>query len=229
MPHEKDRITSLDRVRSARSLGHRSGLIASRTVELARKAKGLQLADDLEVVFPDKHLATAVRGELKNPGGSITRGDLKRLGKLRAGGKRMSMWHMVRSENISGLEHAVNLISLGLFQNNISDVSPLASLINLTSLDLDHNHQISDITPLASLNNLTSLDLRWNQISDITPLASLTNLERLNLARNQVRDVGPLAALTNLERLDLEHNPLSQESVDVHVPALRSKGVYVDL
>jgi len=114
---------------------------------------------------------------------------------------------MVRSENISGLEHAVNLISLGLFQNNISDVSPLASLINLTSLDLDHNHQISDITPLASLNNLTSLDLRWNQISDITPLASLTNLERL----------------------DLRHNPLSQESVVVHVPALRSKGVYVDL
>ena len=91
MPHEKDRITSLDRVRSSRSLGQRSGLIASRTIELARKAKGLQLADDLEVVFPDKHLETAVRGELKKPGGPITRGDLKRLGKLRAGGKRISM------------------------------------------------------------------------------------------------------------------------------------------
>ena len=126
MPHEKDRITSLDRVRSSRSLGQRSGFIASRTIELARKAKDLQLADDLEVVFPDKHLEAAVRGELKKPGGPITRGDLKRLGKLRAGGKRISMFHMVRSENISGLEHAVNLISLDLFHNMIGDITLLA-------------------------------------------------------------------------------------------------------
>ena len=154
MPHEKDRITSLDRVRSSRSLGQRSGLIASRTVELARKAKGLQLADDLEVVFPDKHLETAVRGELKKPGGPVTRGDLKRLGELAANCKGI--------ENLSGLEAAVNL-------------------------------------------------------------------NRLDLSDNDISDITPLAPLTNLERLDLRHNPLSQESVDVHVPALRSKGVYVDL
>ena len=84
MPHEEDRITSLDRVHSYRSLGQRSGFIASRTVELARKAKDLQLADDLEVVFPDRHLEAAVRGELKKPEGPITRGDLKRLDKLAA-------------------------------------------------------------------------------------------------------------------------------------------------
>ena len=220
MPHEKDRITSLDRVRSCRSLGQRSGFIASRTIELARKAKDLQLADDLEVVFPDRHLEAAVRGELKKPEGPITRGDLKELGELRDDG--------ISIEDLSGLEHAVNLTRLDLGEKRISGISPLASLTNLEWLNLEHN-QISDITPLASLINLKELLLWNNEISDVSPLASLTNLERLNLSRNQVRDVGPLAALTNLERLDLRHNPLSQESVDVHVPALRSKGVYVDL
>ena len=155
MPHEKDRITSLDRVRSSRSLGQRSGFIASRTIELARKAKDLQLAGALEVVFPDKLLEAAVRGELKKPRGSITRGDLKGLGKLAANPTHPDYKGI---ENLSGLEHADHLTDLSLISNPISDVSPLASLTNLRTLRLGEN-QIVDISPLASLTNLTWLYL----------------------------------------------------------------------
>ena len=50
-------------------------------------------------------------------------------------------------------------------------------------LQLDGN-QISDVSPLASLTNLTDLDLGNNQISDVSPLASLTNLTDLGLYDN---------------------------------------------
>ena len=72
-----------------------------------------------------------------------------------------------------------------ILKNKISDIKPLASLTNLTVLDLDNN-QISDIKPLASLTNLTLLVLRNNQISDIKPLQSLTRLTELRLSGNPI-------------------------------------------
>ncbi|GAJ21865.1 unnamed protein product, partial [marine sediment metagenome] len=44
-------------------------------------------------------------------------------------------------------------------------------------------------SPLASLTNLTWLDLAYNQISDISPLASFTNLTVLHLSYNQINDI----------------------------------------
>lgn len=56
-------------------------------------------------------------------------------------------------------------------------------LTNFTDLFL-WNNGITDITPLSSLTNLTSLGLAENQIKDITPLSSLTNLTSLGLSGN---------------------------------------------
>ena len=68
---------------------------------------------------------------------------------------------------------------------------------NLTMLRLDSN-QISDVSPLASLINLYYLHLTGNQISDVSPLASLTNLTYLNLRSNQISDVSnDIQALRN--------------------------------
>ena len=167
MPDEKHDDTSLDRP---------SGFMARRIRELAQRARGLKLADDVEVVFPDKNLEAAIRKQLEKPEGSITRGDLKGLGKLETPG--------VQIENLSGLEHAVNL---------------------------------------------TNLDLGDNQISDISSLASLTNLTWLHLSDNQISDVSSLASLTNLIRLGLSNNPLNEEAIDIHVPALKARGVRVTL
>ena len=101
MPDEKHDDTSLDRIRSDRGLARPSRFIERRTRELAQKARDLKLADDIEVVFPDKNLEAVIRENLEKPEGPITRGDLKRLGKLAADCKGI--------ENLSGLEHAVNL------------------------------------------------------------------------------------------------------------------------
>jgi len=111
--------------------------MARRARELAQKARELELADDVEVVFPDKYLEAAVREELENADGPLTRVDLKGMKELVVDEKAI--------EDLTGLEHAVNLTELWLDSNPISDVSPLASLTNLTSLHLRYN-QISDVS-----------------------------------------------------------------------------------
>ena len=75
----------------------------------------------------------------------------------------------------------------GLINYNISDLTPLAGLTNLSKLHLSGNN-ISDLTPLSGLTNLTELWLRRNNISDLTPLAGLMNLTRLSIGNNKMSD-----------------------------------------
>ena len=75
-----------------------------------------------------------------------------------------------------------------------------------TELEL-HANQITDVTPLAELIDLTTLGLGLNQITDVTPLAKLTKLKTLWLSDNQIADVMPLAKLTKLRTLYLARNP----------------------
>ena len=122
----------------------------------------------------------------------------------------LGLWN----NNISDLSPLVgltNLTELGLYNNNVSDLSPLVGLTNLTFLLLSTNN-ISDVSPLAGLTNLTELWLPVNNISDVSPLAGLTNLTELWLAINNISDVSPLAGLTNLTELGLAINNISDLS-----------------
>ncbi len=111
-------------------------------------------------------------------------------------------------QNLAGLEWAVNLTSLDLGNNRISDVTSLSGLTKLTDLTLLGNG-ISDVTPLAGLTSLTSLDLWGNRVSDVTSLSGLTKLTDLNLSNNGISDVTALAGLTKLTRLYLGSNEIS--------------------
>ena len=80
----------------------------------------------------------------------------------------------------------------------------------VTELEL-HAKQITDVTPLAQLTDLTMLGLGLNRITDVTPLAELTKLKRLWLSGNQISDVMPLAKLTKLRTLYLAGNPIPDD------------------
>ena len=115
--------------------------------------------------------------------------------------------------DLTGLEHATQLKSLGFPFQGISDISPLAELTELRELDLKGN-QISDITPLTQLTELRELDLGGddfgkNEISDITPLAQLTQLTWLSLSGNRISDITPLTQLTELTSLSLSGNRIN--------------------
>ena len=115
-------------------------------------------------------------------------------------------------DNLTGLEYAVNLAKLSLYNNGITDISPLSGLTNLTWLGLGHNKLSDNISPLSELTNLTTLSLGENRISDISPLSGLTNLTLLNLYNNQIIDISPLSGLDNLTTLHLSWNQLTDIS-----------------
>ncbi|RKU16937.1 hypothetical protein C6500_17085 [Candidatus Poribacteria bacterium] len=162
------------------------------------------------VPIPDPNLAEAIRQEVGN---SITTHTLLHLTKLNVSNREI--------KNLTGLEHAPNLNALSLSSSAILDFSPIVGLTGLTRLHLDiAGHNISDVSPLAELKNLTGLWLWDNNISDVSPLANLTNLRDLRLTGNNISDVAPLASLKNLNYLDLTHNNISDISPLVNLKKL---------
>ena len=137
-------------------------------------------------------------------------------------------------KTLIGLEHAKNLTWFSFAGNDVSDVSPLATLTKLEVLFGWSNKKLSDISPLANLTQLKKLNvsgchiedisvvanfrrlerlvLSRNKISDITSLANLTRLVDLFLRKNLIVDVSPLANLDRLERLHIDNNWISDFS-----------------
>ena len=152
---------------------------------------------DALVDIPDATLRRTLEEVLgKDEDAPITRGDMASLTRLTIDGG---------VDQLAGLDHAINLVSLTCTNGGVSDLTPLTGLSSLTWLDLRRN-AISDVAPLASLESLTDLFLSSNDISDLTPLSGLDGLTRLELSRNAVFDITPLAGLRSLTRLGLFYN-----------------------
>lgn len=166
------------------------------------------LARDTETIdqwMPNKKLQQAILLHLRrqNPGktwnsvADITKDDMALLTSLSVYGSSLSggidTYNDRKPFSLEGLQYAVNLTQITMGTNfnyatqkyygDIEDVSPLANLTKLTSVDLQHN-RIGDITPLAGLPNVTELYLAFNSISDFSPLAG-HNYKNFN-ASNQV-------------------------------------------
>ena len=150
------------------------------------------------VDIPDPNLRHAVRQSLNLADGiSLTQQEMLRLTELHAIDKQIT--------DLTGLEHATNLIWLRVPENNITDLTPLANSTQLIILELWVN-PISDLSPIANLTRLERLDLGGCQVSDITPLTNLTQLTWLNIWWNQVQNIAPIAKLIRLTILRLSGN-----------------------
>ncbi len=145
--------------------------------------------------------------------------ELSSLTRLYLGGNAIS--------DISALAGLTRLTSLRLSDNDIADIAPLAELVHVRELHLANN-RIGDIAPLTSLTQLRDLRLGGNTIEDIQPLTGLVRLRTLHLANNRIADISPLVANVGIasgDDVDLSGNPLNDESVLQHVPALQARGV----
>jgi len=201
-----------------------------------------------QVYFADANLKAAVEAALGKANPTPT--DMLTLTELNARDRGIV--------SLTGLEHATELYTLWLDSNQISDLSPLAGLPNLSLLDLARNdirdfsvlaglpkldwldlghNDISDISALAGLPALWCLSLKGNQISDISVLSSLTNLEVLWLGErtewhawgNQIRDISPLTNLMLLDELGLEANPLNAEAYSLYIPQIVANNPEIDI
>jgi hypothetical protein len=120
-------------------------------------------------------------------------------------------WPFNEISDISALSGLTNLTRLDLGDNEINDISPLSGLTNLWDLQLSTN-QIRDISALSKLTSLPVLGLMDNQISDISTLSKLNNLSSLNLGENQISNISALSDLTGLGSLLLSFNQISDIS-----------------
>ena len=148
---------------------------------------------DKHMVFADKNLELALREELQKPHGAITPEDLATFnGRLDLSGRQ------------------------------ITDITPLQYMAEITMLNLENN-QISDISPLSALPGLMVIGLGNNQISNVAPLQSLSkSLIALSLTDNPLQDLKQLRPLSNLEVLDLSNVPITDLELGKYLRKLKS-------
>lgn len=127
--------------------------------------------------------------------------------------------------DIGALAGLGQLQDLNLNGNRVADLSPLEGLTRLQALSLNGNG-LSSLSPLAGLTELIALQAADNAIADLSPLARLP-IVFLLLANNAIADVRPLLALPWLRYVDLRGNPLNEQAIDAHIPALQARGVLV--
>jgi len=109
------------------------------------------------------------------------------------------------------------------------DEEPLlkSDLARLERLNADGKN-IANLSSIEHCANLKRLSLQENEISNISPLSSLTNLQWLNLSSNRISDISPLLNNPGIGRgdeVDLRENPLLDSAYEVHISALRRRGV----
>ena len=92
--------------------------------------------------------------------------------------------------DVSGFVRLNRLENADLHGNYISNLYPLENAecrFSLKRLNLGHNN-ISDATPIASLIYIEELDLSYNNIDSELPLLRLSNLQRLDLTGNPLSE-----------------------------------------
>jgi putative cell wall-binding protein len=97
--------------------------------------------------------------------------------------------------DLSGIENALQLSSLYLEGNNLTDIRLLSNLNQLQYLVLSDN-QLTDLSPIKNYKNLSVLDLGYNKIEDVSPLKSVSFTGKeggLSLSHNLITDLTPLA------------------------------------
>jgi len=103
--------------------------------------------------------------------------------------------------NLAGLPTSVT--DLGIDQNKISDLSPVAKLKNLESISFSDN-QVKDLSPLSGLMKLNFILFSSNAVTDLKPLASSPGIlagGQLYFSQNHVADLSPVRPCTRAQRL----------------------------
>ena len=176
------------------------------------------------VTIPDASLSATVREYLNlSANTTLTTHAMQKLTRLFSNSDS-------QIADITGLEHATNLVALSLYrQNAITNISSLRELKNLVYLELAGT-SISDVSVLAELTNLKTLYLNDTDISDVSALAELTKLKTLELQNTAVSDLSPLianAGLGNGDYVDVSVKALNYASIYTHIPTLQERGIEV--
>jgi hypothetical protein len=105
--------------------------------------------------------------------------------------------------SIEFLRNQPNLREVDLWNDNISDISPLAGKKKLERLRL-WGTKVTDLSALSGADSLCGLNLEGTAVKDISSLAGKKKLDRLSLKDTKVTDISALSDAELLYDLDLE-------------------------
>ena len=169
------------------------------------QARGVKIYSDAILSSPgivniiDENFRIVIREHLNKPTGDIINTELDTITKIYARNRNI--------ENIYGIEFCLNLNTLDIGENSISDLVPLITLNKLSILKADNNI-ISYMEPFLWLGGLTNLYLNNNTLPSIDVLSHLKYLTTLFLNNTTIQDISPLSNLLNLRYLTLSGNPI---------------------
>ena len=109
---------------------------------------------------------------------------------------------------LDNLEELVKLRELDLSRNQLKDVTAIACLKELRSLNLSSNAIVE--MPQLKLAYLQKLDLSYNAIVSLKNLSHSKKLIDLNLCSNSIEKVDDISGLTELKSLDLSGNKIAK-------------------
>ena len=104
---------------------------------------------------------------------------------------------------LDDLRRMPNLEKIAVGYQQISDVSPLSSLTELTHIDLRNNSLILDISPLAANYNLQSVTALATGVRDFSPLSVCPRLTKIDAGTMLITTLDIFKGIDSLERLNL--------------------------
>jgi hypothetical protein len=118
-----------------------------------------------------------------------------------------------------------------LFENKRMKEGSIRSLTDLTKMPnlkkiIISMQQITDISPLAALINLEVADLKNNPVTDISPLGGMKFLKRVCLFDTRVTDLSPLENCPMLAELDAGKLPIGSPEAFKGLDYLQNLSLY---
>ena len=111
------------------------------------------------------------------------------------------------AENLDDLSLMPNLKVLAIRNQDLEDLSCIASLTKLETLDLSgSSFPVEDLAILAKLPELENLSLADCGLSTLAGLEEADSLVTLNLSGNTLRNLEPLRNKEKLHEVNLQHN-----------------------
>ena len=101
--------------------------------------------------------------------------------------------------------HRLTLTLLSLGSNCLTHIPDLSYMMNLHTLDLQHN-KISNSPDDVLPTSLTTLDLDNNALTSVPPVSTLTHLTYLYVSRNKITSIDDVVFPSSLSRLDVYSN-----------------------
>ncbi|MGS6445151.1 leucine-rich repeat domain-containing protein [Enterococcus hirae] len=182
--------------------------------ELGRKQLKISTMD----LIPDPKLKESINRQLgKSPDYNPQKQELQQLTHLNVPFSGIT--------NLEGLEYCTNLEVLDLNGDQYSDLSPIANLTKLKTLNIANNKNLSDISSLKNLTALVNLYADYSNISDLSALSNMTNLKVLHIPFNPLKSLNGLENCKELTELDLNGDQYSDITPIANLTKLKTLGI----